>query len=500
MVRIARGAPRAWENYHETVKQTVSQLQFIDLDPAEAAAARLAGTARLVGAELARGRDIRPVGGAWSFSQLHKTGGDVLTTRETAAVGRLDPATVVGGLDSRRLRLVSGGTIIKQLNVALEAERLSIRTSGASNGQSVAGAMATGTHGSAPSEGGFQEHVRGIHLVTAPGRSIWLEPAAPGGLDPAFARTFADEVVRSDALFQAAVVHLGGLGYVSGVLFEAVPRFLVGIVQRKAVLKRDALEELARGDFQAFAARFGFADPYFVQAILNPFRPDTRPALVRLLVPIPEEALFEELPFLGSLFNFDPLNALSDVIALLPPGARGEIIAILMRKLYPELPKDGGPPVGVTWGTTTPDHHKVGDLFSTGIAVERERLPEALDAMLPAFRQHDGGDAVCTLRFVRKSPGTLAATRWEHNVVIDFDGLRSKASRRAYERVLAAVDAAGIPSRQHWGKLSLLDAARVRRDHGDAAVDAWRAARAQLLSPAMASTFRSQALVDWGLA
>lgn len=498
MAAIARGAPKKWRNYHETVEQTVARLQFIDMDPGDGAAGRLATTARLVGEQLAAGRDVRPLGGAWSFSGLVATGGDVLSTRATGAVFPLGAGQVAEGALADRLRLVAGGTRIKQLNAALEAASLSLRTSGASNGQSIAGAMATGTHGSVPSVGGVQDHVRGLHLVTGPGRSLWIEPAAGGGLADGFARSFADEVVRRDDLFQAGLVHLGGLGYVNAVLLEAAPRFLVGIVQRKRILQRDAIEELARGEFEPFAARFGMNKPYFLQVILNPFKPFTRHALVRMLVPVPDTSLLAGA-FFEELFDFDPLNLLGDVIKLLPPGGRGELIAILMRKLYPELPKGGGIPTGVTWGTTTPDHRKAGDLFSTGIAIERGRLPEALDAMLPAFRRDDGGDTVCTLRFVRKSGGTLAITRWDDNVVIDFDGLRTKASRRAYRRVLQALDDAGIPSRQHWGKLSLLDAARVRRDHEDG-VDRWRAARAELLDPQMRSAFRSHALIDWGLA
>ena len=359
--------------------------------------------------------------------------------------------------------------------------------------------MATGTHGSVPSFGGFQDHIRGIHLVTGPGRSVWLEPAGAPTLDPAFARSFSNEAFNRDDWFQAALVHLGGVGYVNAVLLEAAPRFLVGIVQRKRILGRDVIDDLAQGRFEKFAQSLGFPDPYFVQIILNPFRPNTRHALIRLLVPVPEVISLVEGALFEGIFDFDPLNLLGDVMAMLPPGARGELIAILMRKLYPEIPKQGAQPTGVTWGATTPDHRRVGDLFSTAIAIERARLPEALDAMLPAFRRKDGGDTVCTLRFVRRSGGTLAITPHADNVVIDFDGLRSKASREAYKRVLGALDAAGIPSRQHWGKLSLLDPKRVERDHGDA-VGRWKTARRELLAGGMADIFRSRALVDWGLA
>jgi hypothetical protein len=336
-----------------------------------------------------------------------------------------------------------------------------------------------------------------MHLVTGPDRSVWLEPAPMLARD--FTRGFADEHVTDAALFDAALVHLGGMGFVNAVLLDVAPAFLLGIVQRKAILPWAAIDELQTGDFAAFAARLGFPEPYFVQVILNPFNPG-RKALVRLLVPVePEITEAAVLDILRGLFELDPLNVLGGVIAALPPGKRGEIVAILMRAAYPTMPREGEPLAGVPWGVTTPDHRAIGDLYSTGIAIERGRLREALDVMLPAFRKDGGGDTVCTLRFVARSPGALAVTRWEHNVVVDFDGLRTDASRAAYGRVLKALDDAGIPSRQHWGKLSLLDAARVRRDHGDAAVDTYRAARERLLGPAT-GVFRSKALIDWGLA
>jgi len=485
-----------WKNYHETVAQRVRRLEMVDHPPTADCAAWLRTGARLVGEQLGRGADVRPLGTSWSFSRLSQTEGDVFSTKRLSAVWPLAPSQLAAGVSGRQLRLVAGGTKIKDLNQALEAQLLSLRTSGASNGQSVAGATATGTHGSVPAYGGFQDHVRGLHLVTGPERSIWLEPSP--FLSPAFTAGFASEHRTDPVLFDAALVHLGGMGFVNAMLIEAADRFLVGVVQRKVTLGRDAIDELAAGRFDLVAARIGFPDPYFLQVILNPFRPWDRSALIRLLVPLPERAELAAAEFLGGILDLDPLNALGEVIRWLPDGARGQVIAILMRKLYPVTPAPGTAPAPLPWSATTPDHRKVGDLYSTGIAIERTRLGEALDAMLPAFRRNDGGDAVCTLRFVRASAGALAIARDPHNVVVDFDGLRTAASRKAYGRALAALDGANIPSRQHWGKLSHLDAARVRRDHGDA-VDRWRAARSTLLGPDAAS-FRSRALIDWGLA
>jgi hypothetical protein len=106
---------------------------------------------------------------------------------------------------------------------------------------------------------------------------------------------------------------------------------------------------------------------------------------------------------------------------------------------------------------------------------------------------------VTTLRFVGKSAGTMAFTRFENNVVIDFDGFRSDASRKVTQAAIAALDAAGIPYARHWGKMAPITAATVQRDYGIKA-DAYRIARNNLLPPEVRAVFASTALRNWGLA
>ena len=57
---------------------------------------------------------------------------------------------------------------------------------------------------------------------------------------------------------------------------------------------------------------------------------------------------------------------------------------------------------------------------------------------------------------------------------------------------------AGIPFAMHWGKDAQMDAAAIRRQYGDAAVDGYRAARSALLGE-KAKVFVSPALEQWGL-
>lgn len=503
MAGIIRRGPGFWTNYHETVRQPVDARYELVGDPSSTPIEQwLANSADalkgVLGKELARLQDIRPLGAGWSFNDLLRTEGSVLAMQPAARAARvsaaqLDPAS---SADPARLVLASGGMSIGLLNTFLEREKLSLRSSGASNGQSIAGAIATGTHGSVMGEGGMQGHVRGIHLIVSPAESIWLEAAGDPVLAPAFAGQFAQRLVRDDALFEAALVHLGGLGIVNAVLIDAAPIFLVEVVQRKKKMDGDWIDELQQGNFRAYAGRLGRnEEPYFVQVILNPFDPFGSAALHRMLFKR-AFALRQQLEMLGIDRLIDPLNLLADILALWPK-ARGPVIAKLMRQQYKTIDDPDDPDLK-TWGATTPPHKRPGDLFSTGFAVPRERLAEALDVMLRAFQIDDGGDVVFTLRFVAKSRGTLAFTSFGNTVVIDLDGLYSKASWAAVRRVLPALEAATIPYRQHWGKLNTLTAGRVARDYGPN-LAAWRAARTTLLSPEMRQAFASHGLRQWGL-
>ena len=46
---------------------------------------------------------------------------------------------------------------------------------GASNGQTIVGAMSTGAHGSSFDVGAVQDYIIGMHLIVGPNRHIWLE-------------------------------------------------------------------------------------------------------------------------------------------------------------------------------------------------------------------------------------------------------------------------------------------------------------------------------------
>ncbi|MDZ7691665.1 MAG: hypothetical protein U5K69_11165 [Balneolaceae bacterium] len=70
--------------------------------------------------------------------------------------------------DTSDLFFFQCGNTIKELAMTLSSHGKSLKTSGASNGQTIAGCISTGVHGSAIDIGAIQDYVVGINLIIGP--------------------------------------------------------------------------------------------------------------------------------------------------------------------------------------------------------------------------------------------------------------------------------------------------------------------------------------------
>ena len=114
------------------------------------------------------------------------------TFRWSSAVGWSKPAVSTGPLPwpqemsnrasatlaRRPVSCVQCGTKVSKVNERLETvqRKRALRTSGASNGQTIGGMIGTGVHGSAIGVGGLESQVAGLQLLTA-SQNLWIEPA-----------------------------------------------------------------------------------------------------------------------------------------------------------------------------------------------------------------------------------------------------------------------------------------------------------------------------------
>lgn len=174
-----------------------------------------------IAAARAAGRTIRPVGSGHSFTALVPTDGVLLSLDRMAGVVEIDTA--------RRRARVQAGMPLHVLNEELARHGLALENLGDIDRQTVAGAIATGTHGTGARLGNLASMVEALTLVTGAGDVV---------------RCSRDE---QPDLWRAARVSLGALGVVCEVELRCVDAFTLHGVDGPAPLDATvaALDDLA---------------------------------------------------------------------------------------------------------------------------------------------------------------------------------------------------------------------------------------------------------------
>ncbi len=121
---------------------------------------------------------------------------------------------------------VGSGVLLRELNARLWEAGWALPVIGGYDGQTMGGAISTGTHGTVLGQGTMAAAVRSLDLVLADGEPLRVEPV-PGITDPALLGHEEPglRLVQDDDLFRAAIVNLGAFGVIHALVLEAVPRF-----------------------------------------------------------------------------------------------------------------------------------------------------------------------------------------------------------------------------------------------------------------------------------
>src|SRR6186713_2264129 len=157
-----------WKNKHRNVTSTAARLYSAwnrtstGQEPAQKRwKAGLNALRQIVlDAEKAK-RRVRAYGGAWSLSEAAECPDYLVKTKPLNYVSiGLTRAQVLSEWAARAPRLVFAqcGIHVLELHTAVEGAGLALPTCGASNGQTFAGAVATGTHGGAWNFGSMQDY------------------------------------------------------------------------------------------------------------------------------------------------------------------------------------------------------------------------------------------------------------------------------------------------------------------------------------------------------
>jgi FAD-linked oxidoreductase len=372
--------------------------------------------AAVLTAAAAAGRRVRPIGSGHSFTGIGRPEDVQLVCAGLAEIGEVSDDGLV---------TVGAGVPLHRLNAELVRRGWSLTNLGDIDRQTVAGAIATGTHGTGAGFGGLATQVRGLTLVT------------PSG-----------DVLRCDAthepeVFSAARVGLGALGVVVEVTLQAVPAFALRAVEGPGTLTAaiEGFDELMTGTDHVEFYWFPHTDVTLLKC-------NTRVPLGEGLSPLPRWRAVWDDEILSNGAFAGVVAAGRRVPALIPPLARMSAKALGAR----------------TW---TDHSHRV------FVSRRRVRFLEMEYAILRA----DAAAVLAELRRVHEANDWRAAFPVEVRVAAADDIPLSTASGRESAYIAAHVPAGTDPGpwfaalesiagevsgRPHWGKLHGLDASVLR--------------------------------------
>ena len=339
---------------------------------------------------VARADRIRAVGSGHSFNRLGDTTGDLVSLAGLPPTVELDR--------ERGTVTVSAGLRYGDIATVLHAQGYALANLASLPHISVAGAVATGTHGSGDGNGNLATSVAALELVTADGDLLTVD--------------------RSDDRFAGMVVSLGALGVVIRITLDVVPTFDVRQYVRLG-LPRDALDA-------AFVSAYsvsGFTDwrSGRIDQVWRKQRADQPPP---------------------------------------PAGWLGTTAAEADRHPVPGMPGENCTPqrgVPGPWHERLP-HFRLGFTPSSGdelqseYHVAREVAADALAALDPAAERIAAVLQICELRTVAADRLWLSPNHDRDSLAIHFTWIGDEA---AVTPVVAEVEERLAPftPRPHWGKV-----------------------------------------------
>ncbi|NER13572.1 FAD-linked oxidase [Leptobacterium flavescens] len=466
---------------------------------------------RLIGEARDQGEGFRAFGSRWSMSQVAHHPDSMHYNRY------MNLHIPVSGTDihqnspyeEENLFFFQCGTTIKRISQVLEAHGKSLKTSGASNGQTLAGCMSTGVHGSAIDVGSVQDYVVGINLITGPNPddNVYLERHSKPALSDSFAQKINARVIRNDELFNAALVSMGGFGFIHGIAIEAEDRFLLQRYVKK-IDKEIALELAETMDFRNSPFKIDEETgpdgkglkPYHYKIFFNPYN-DEKKYVVELMYKKPYTVPYEDP------FNTIENSIYTDLIYLLIkisekwPRTIPFFIKRLEKNILPEVNEKS---LGTLYETFWDAQYK-GPAFAFSVGIDHKDSTKALEVLSKMTSEEGPIPGIFAMRFIKRSEATLSFARFPVTCMLEIDGVQWKKSKKLMSqkeygrRMIEVLQQNNIPFTLHWGKNSDWSfPGLVDHMFGEDAKK-WKAYRNSLLSPEMATVFSNDFLIDTGL-
>jgi FAD/FMN-containing dehydrogenase len=491
---------KVWTNRHENFKQKIDNLFDIsngntgnilnDYNATTTAIGQFMETA------IQKKKRLRVLGSGWSFTKVVATEGWMLDTKHLNMIFTIGADSVDAQYTGRKDQLLFAqcGNSVQEINTYLQNKHRSLKTTGASNGQTIVGAFSTGTHGAAIDFGSTQDFVVGLHIITGPGKHIWLERASYPVVSHSFIQKLQTRLIRDDDLFNAALISFGSFGFIHGVMLETEDIFLLECYRQRIPLDNRLLHIMSTLDFSNAAFQpHGSERPFHFQVVVNPY--DLGDGLyVTTMYKRPYTSNYE--PWIRDTSKAGPGD---DAPAFL--GKLTAALPVLTPVVVSQLVKFAYAPFDSIWGTMGEIFYNTdarGKIHSTAFGIPLDYVPQVQDLLMELNDTTGPFAGVFAYRYVKKSEATLSFTQYPQTCIVEIDGSESAVSKRFYTAVWQELVNRGIPHAFHWGKMQNLDATAVKNMY-HANRDKWISARNKLLTGDIIRIFNNQTLADWGL-
>ncbi len=306
-------------------------------------------------------------------------------------------------------------------------------------------------------------------------------------------------------MFNAALVGLGGFGFIHGVVIEAEPRFLLNRYVKK-IDKNIALKLADTMDFKNSTFKIPEETtpegrgktPYHYKVFINPYSNEPE-YVVELMYkapfitdykdpfPIIKQSLYRDLIYLFTKMaeNF-PKS-----IPWLVKRLRKSILPKVDENLTGTLPE-------IFW-----DAPYQGPAFACSVGIDHKNSSKALKLLADLTKNEGPIPGIFAMRFVKQTQATLGFTKFPITCVLEIDGVLWKKTRRIMSlkeysrRIIEVLQKNNIPFTQHWGKNSDWAFPNLVNDmYGESVVNEWKTQRKKLLSDDMLTFFSNDFLTS----
>lgn len=457
------------------------------------------------------GKRFRAFGSLWSLNDIAFNGSRVHNNTAMDMCLLLTAANIHPdkNISHENLAFIQCGATMRQVSRFLESHKKSVKVSGGSNGQTIAGVISTGVHGGAIDHQCISDYVKGLHLVIGPKSEdrVYLERASERILNDDFAQMLNSRLIQDDDIFNAAIVGLGSFGFIAGVVLETEDIYSLRRYIKK-IDYDDAIELVETLDFDSSNFKIHSEvdgngvqiRPYHFKPYINQY---TKKCIAEVIYKVPFKKT--ELPEFEIEKQLHP-----DVFRLMHwalEKSEGDIVKLLSKLLqgtaFPN-PKRQPKPITATIGDIFHYVDYIQPGFSWAFCVDNSQIARAMNTFIEVFK-NNRAPGLTAIRLVRQTKATIGQIKFPITAIIGMDGVQWTPQGNLLPReviqneLIKAFIRDNIEFTVHWGKNAAWDfPGLVDTMYGDRD-DEWVKQRSRLLRFEMAAMFSNDFLQRVGL-